>query len=66
MGGDLPLISKHMAIRNTTDGVGSWNNRMPFPKDRYQITCVEEELKSSSGGNPMIVRQWEIKSPDVV
>lgn len=55
-----------MATRNVNEGVGSWNNRMPFPKDRYQITCIEEELKSSSGGNPMIVRTWEIASPEKV
>ena len=55
-----------MAIRKMTDGVSSWNNKMPFPRERYQIRCVLEEFGLSSGDNPMITREFEILSPDTV
>jgi hypothetical protein len=56
-----------MAIRKVTEGIGSWNSKTPFPKDRYAICCIEESFAPSKGsGNPMITRVWEIVSPEVV
>lgn len=55
-----------MAIRKLNDGVGQYSNNMPFPQDRYQIRCVEESFAPSSGGNPMITREWEIISPETI
>lgn len=57
-----------MAIRKMTDGVVSgWNNKMPFPKDRYVLTCIEETFDvSKSSGNPMLTQTWEIVSPEFV
>jgi hypothetical protein len=55
-----------MAVRKMTEGASSWNNKMPFPKDRYQIRCIEEEFGLSSGDNPMITRTFEILSPETV
>ncbi len=50
-----------MAIRKVTDGVSQWNSKMEFPKDRYIIHCVEEEMGISKGsGNPMVTRNWEV------
>ena len=55
-----------MAIRKMNEGISSWNSKMPFPKDRYQIACIEESFAPSSGGSPMVTRKWEIVSPEVV
>lgn len=55
-----------MAIRGVTEGVSNWNSKMFFPKDRYSITCIEEEFKKSDGGNPMLIRTWEIKHPETI
>lgn len=53
-----------MATRAVTEGVNQWRNDMPFPKDLYQLHCVEESLETSQAGNPMLVRKWEIVSPE--
>lgn len=54
-----------MAIRKMTEGVSLWNNKTPFPKDRYALTCIEESLEiSKESKNPMIKRTWEITSPE--
>jgi|ERR1041385_4087862 hypothetical protein len=56
-----------MAIRKLTDGVRGWNSKMPFPKDRYTLRCIEESFSpSKSSGNPMITREWEICAPELV
>jgi hypothetical protein len=57
-----------MAIRKMADGVTTgWNNKMPFPKDRYTITCIEETFDTSkSSGNPMLTQTWEIVAPEFV
>lgn len=55
-----------MAIRKVSEGVVAWNNKMPFPKDRYTVKCQEEKLEVSKAGNPMLVREFEIVAPDVV
>jgi len=55
-----------MAIRKLSEGISSWNSKTPFPKDRYQLTCIEEEFGKSKGGNPMITRTWEITAPELV
>jgi hypothetical protein len=49
-----------MAIRKMTDGISGWNSRMMFPKNRYTLRCIEEDFAPSKGGNPMLVRKWEI------
>lgn len=53
-------------IRKLNEGVSSWTSRMPWPKDRYSITCIEESFGPSSGGSPMITRKWEIVNPEIV
>lgn len=56
-----------MAIRKMTDGVSGYNNKTPFPRDRYSICCVEEDMEiSKSKDNPMLKRQWEVVSPETV
>ena len=56
-----------MAVRNINEGISSWNNKKPFPRDRYAITCIEETFGlSKSSDNPMITRVWEISSPETV
>ena len=50
-----------MAIRKVSEGISQWNSKMEFPKDRYHIHCVEEEIGiSKNSGNPMVTRTWEI------
>lgn len=56
-----------MAIRKMSDGISSWNSKMPFPKDAYILKCVEESFApSKSSGNPMLTRTWEIISPEII
>ena len=55
-----------MAERDLNSGVGIWNNKKPFPKDNYICRCIEEKFAPSGKGNPMVTRQWEIVSPEVV
>lgn len=56
-----------MAIRKMNEGVSGWNNKTPFPKDRYTICCIEEDFApSKSSGNPMLTRTWEIINPELV
>jgi hypothetical protein len=51
----------YMSLRKINDGVGSWNNRMMFPKNRYTLRCIEEDFSPSKAtGNPMLIRKWEI------
>lgn len=54
-----------MAIRATTEGVGQWNNKMPFPKDRYTLRVTEEVMKISGNDNPQIARTLEIVAPEI-
>ena len=54
-----------MALKKVGEGVSSWNNKIPFPKDRYACTCIEESLEKSQGNNnPMVKRVWEIVNPE--
>jgi hypothetical protein len=56
-----------MATRTMNSGVVSWSSKMPFPKDRYQIACIEEKFApSKNSGNPMITRVFEIVSPEQI
>lgn len=55
-----------MAVRKGTDGVGQWTSKMYFPKGKYTLHCIDEELKRSQSGNPMLVRSFEIVAPDVI
>lgn len=57
-----------MAIRKMTEGgLSTWNSKLPFPKDRYTLRCIEEEFApSKSSGNPMLSRVWEICCPTPV
>jgi len=56
-----------MAIRKVTEGVSQWNSKMPFPKDRYVIHCLDETFGiSKSSGNPMLTREFEIVAPETV
>jgi hypothetical protein len=56
-----------MAIRKTSEGISQWNNKLPFPKDRYTIRCIEESFGlSKSSDNPMISRTWEVLTPELV
>lgn len=49
-----------------TTSVGVWKRNMPFPKNRYTLRCIEESLETSSSGNLMIKRTWEIYQPDPI
>jgi hypothetical protein len=54
-------------IRNTSEGISNWSNKLPFPKDRYQMRCIEETFGlSKAHDNPMISRTWEITNPEVI
>lgn len=54
-------------IRKTSDGVSSWNNKLPLPRDRYTLRCIEESFGlSKSSDNPMLSRTWEIVAPETV
>lgn len=57
-----------MAERSVTEGVGKWRRDTPFPKDSYVLHCVEEkfEISKKGEGNPMLVRTWEIVSPETI
>lgn len=57
-----------MAIVKMVDStsVGSWKKSMPFPKNRYTMRCIEEDNQTSSNGNSMLVRTWEIYQPSPV
>lgn len=56
-----------MAIRTGNEGVGNWNKKMQFPKQRYTLACIEEEFKvSENSGNPMLIRTYEIVLPETV
>lgn len=56
-----------MAIRKVTEGVSQWNSKIPFPKDRYVIHCLDEVFGiSKSSGNPMLTREFEIVAPETV
>lgn len=46
--------------------VSVWKKSMPFPKNRYTLRCIEEESQTSSAGNLMLHRTWEIYSPSPV
>lgn len=39
------------------------SKKLPLPKNRYAVQCIEEEYKESSKGNMMVKRTWEIVSP---
>lgn len=53
-------------IRKMSDGMSQWSSKMPFPKDRYTVRCIEEEFAPSKAGNPMFTRVFEIVSPSTV
>lgn len=55
-----------MAIRKLSDGIGGWNKKMMFPKNRYTARCLEEDFGINSNGNPMITRKWELVCPEPV
>lgn len=56
-----------MAKRSITEGSTSWNNKIPLPKDRRTLRCIEESFGlSQSSGNPMITRTWEIVEPNEI
>lgn len=55
-----------MATRKVTEGVGMWNNTIPFPKDRYVCHCISEERKKAASSNLMLVREWEIVKPETI
>ena len=57
-----------MAIVKMSDpsSVGVWKRAMPFPKNRYTLRCTDEASETSSAGNLMIHRTWEICSPSPV
>ena len=40
--------------------VSGWNSKMDFPKDNYTLRCLEEEIKPSKNGHPMVHLTWEI------
>ena len=49
-----------MANRKLNEGVGSWNKSMAFPKNRYTLRCIEEDMKIANSGSVMCQRKWEI------
>lgn len=46
--------------------VGVWRRNVPFPKNRYTLRCTDETMETSSAGNLMLHRTWEICSPTPV
>lgn len=52
--------------RKLNEGIGSWNKKLMFPKNRYQAKCLEEEMKISNGGSVMTVRTWELICPEPI
>lgn len=55
-----------MAVRNVSEGVSNWTNKMFFPTKRYSICCIEEEATKSEKGHPMLVRTFEIVAPETI
>jgi hypothetical protein len=41
-----------------------WHRKLMFPKDMYTLRCIEETMKQSDKGTPMMVLQFEIASPE--
>lgn len=55
-----------MAVIDKSNMVKQLNSKIEFPKDRYLLLCTDEKLAPSQGGNPMITRNWELISPEVI
>lgn len=58
-----------MSDTNTTEVVMDeikLTKNIPMPKKNYVLRCTEEEYKSSSKGNMMIEREWEVVDPSEV
>jgi len=55
-----------MAIVQQDKVVKPYNNKLPFPLDRYLCQCIEEKFAPSQKGNPMITREWQVVAPETV
>lgn len=49
-----------------SDQVGSLGKNTPLPKNRYSLQCMEETFETSSKGNLMIKRVWQLIAPQYV
>lgn len=56
-----------MAVRQTQNLPGQLKFTDRIPKTRCVAQCITEEFKTSkNSGNPMIVREWEVRVPETV
>lgn len=55
-----------MAERAVAQTEAQFNSKFRLPPDRYTIRCIDETFETSSKGNMMIVREWEVVYPESI